>query len=427
MWRILYSLLAYCIAPLIPLRLLYKARRNPAYRSDWVQRFHIGDLPRAQARLWVHAVSVGEVVAASSIIRELLRRHPQYRLMLTTTTPTGREEALRRFGDTVDHRFLPIDLPHLMAALVRRLQPSLLIVIETELWPNLFAACQHQGVPVLLANARLSERSFSRYQRVGRLARQTLALVDVIAARAQADAERLLALGALPERLRVVGNTKWDMEPGPPSRPPAVTLPSDRPIWMAASTHEGEESLILDVHRQLLRSHPDALLVIAPRHPERFATVEALCLNAGLATGLRSKGPPTAAQAVWLADSMGELGHWFPQATFAFMGGSLVPVGGHNPLEPAAHGIPVLTGPHIGNFVEVYAALAPGALTVADAGELLAGARALLADPDDRRRRGQLLLDCVSRHAGAAARVCDLADTLIGEATTTRQRVGAPQ
>ena len=413
MWRITYSLLAYLMAPLVPLRLLHKARRNPAYLHDWQQRLRIGRLPEAPARLWVHAVSVGEVVAATAVVRELLRRHPQHRLLLTTTTPTGREEALRRFGDSVDHRFLPIDLPHLMTALVRGLRPSLLIVIETELWPNLFAACRQHAVPVLLANARLSERSFRRYQRVGRLARQTLAMVDAIAARADADAERLLALGASPERLRVVGNTKWDMDPGQSSGSPAVALPADRPIWMAASTHDGEETLLLEVHRQLLSRHPEALLVIAPRHPERFAAVQSLCLSVGLGTGRRSEGPPTPEQAVWLADSMGELAQWFPQVAFTFMGGSLVPVGGHNPLEPAVHGIPVLTGPHIDNFAEVYAALGPGAGIVSDTRQLLTHALALFADPDERQCRGQVLLDCVQRHTGAAARVCDWADTLI--------------
>ena len=409
MWRTGYSILLYLLWPLIAVRLLWRARRNPAYLQRWRERFTAGPPMSVRPRLWVHAVSVGEVVAASPLIRALFARFPDHAVLVTTTTPTGSAEVQRRFGDRIEHRYLPVDLPHLAGAVVRRINPHLLMVMETELWPNLYAACRREGVPVMLVNARLSARSLDGYRRVRPLVAQALRSVTALAARSEEDARRFLALGADEARLQVTGNLKYDL-PAPSDEPrfSAGVTGGDRPVWIAASTHEGEDEQVLAAHAALRRHMPDALLILVPRHPERFDAVARLCGESGFAVARRSrKETPDAGTAVWLGDTMGELPDLFPLARVAFMGGSLVPTGGHNPLEAAVHRVPVLTGPHVFNFREVFDGLleAGGARVVADADALADALMVWLNDREECSRRGQAAAGVVEANRGALGRV----------------------
>ncbi|MBK1692925.1 3-deoxy-D-manno-octulosonic acid transferase [Ectothiorhodospira mobilis] len=382
-----YTWLLRLLLPVLLLRLLWRGRRQPAYRRRLGER--LGFAPRLEPRarrLWVHAVSVGEVIAAVPLIRAWQARFPEDAVLVTTTTPTGMEEVRRRLGGAVDHRYLPLDLPGAVRRFLGRCPADRLLVMETELWPNLYRACRRRGVPVMLVNARLSARSCRGYARLRPLLRATLADAALIAARGPEDAGRFRALGAPPGRVGVAGNIKYDLTLSAAVRQAARDLRralGPRPVWIAASTHEGEEERVLEAHARLRRRRPDALLILVPRHPERFDAVARLCQGAGWSMMRRSAGGlPGAEAAVWLGDTMGELATLCGAADGAFLGGSLVPVGGHNPLEPAAHGVPVITGPHVFNFEAVYADLeaAGGVRRVADATELAGALVALLGD-----------------------------------------------
>ena len=409
MARLLYSLGLYALLPFLPLRLLYRGLRNPAYLRGWPQRLgFLGRRPPAGG-VWVHAVSVGEVQAAAPVVEALLARGEG--VVLTTMTPTGARQARRLFGEGVFHAFLPYDLPGAGRRFLAAVRPRLGVIMETEIWPNLLAACRRAGVPVVLANARLSARSARRYARVGALVRPALQGLEAVLAQGRDDARRFRALGVPPARLRVTGNLKYDLRLNPSALEEGELLRSrwgDRPVWIAASTHEGEEAAALAAHRRLRQALPQALLVLVPRHPERFARAAQLCARAGLEVARRSRGEvPQAGTAVYLGDTLGELPALYAAAQVAFVGGSLVPVGGHNLLEPAALGLPLLCGPHVFNFAEIARRLRrAGALrVVADAGELASEVEWLLRDPVLRAARGEGGRALVEREAGAAARV----------------------
>lgn len=386
MARILYSLFFVLCLPLILGRLLYRAWRAPAYARRWSERFAIGGDLRPGG-IWVHAVSVGEAIAAAPMVRELLKRHPQLPITLTCMTPTGSEQIRKLFGDQVGHAYLPYDLPWLQRRLVRRLQPRIAIIMETELWPNMVAECKRAGVPVVLANARLSERSARGYQRVSPLVGPMFAALDWLAVQSAAEAERFIALGARQEALAVTGSIKFDL------KPPAAVLEGaaqwrsqwgQRPVWIAASTHAGEDEIILQAHQQILKQHPQALLILVPRHPERFDGVARLVQQSGLSLVRRSSGAqPAAGDQVFLGDSMGELLQFYACADVAFVGGSLIAGGGHNYLEPAALGVPVLSGPHRFNFTEISDLLeqAGALIEVADADGMAGQVSQWLRDP----------------------------------------------
>ncbi|WP_018232653.1 lipid IV(A) 3-deoxy-D-manno-octulosonic acid transferase [Thioalkalivibrio thiocyanodenitrificans] len=418
MWRATYSILLYLLLPLIAARLLWRARRNPAYLRRWGERFRPGPPMPARPRLWLHAVSVGEVAAAVPLVEALRLRFPDHAVLVTTTTPTGSAEVCRRFGAQVEHRYLPVDLPRLTRRFVRRVNPRLLIVMETELWPNLYAACRSLDVPVMLVNGRLSEQSLKGYRRVRPLVAATLRCVSALAARSDADARRFCELGADAARVRVPGNVKYDLRSPANGNSAVPPRPApDRPVWIAASTHEGEEQRVLSVHRSVRERIPDALLILVPRHPERFEAAARLCGQAGLPAARRSRGEtPAAETAVWLGDTMGELQDLFGRADVAFMGGSLVPAGGHNPLEAAVHALPVLTGPHVFNFGDVFDALqqAGGARVVPDDAALTREVIALLGDAGDRARRGEAAARVVAVNRGAVARVADWVEEIVG-------------
>ncbi len=418
--RALYSLLLYALTPLVLLRLAYRGLQAPAYWRRWPERFGwISALP-AQPRIWIHAVSVGETQAALPLVQTLRERYPNHALLITTTTPTGSRRVRDLFGPEVEHVYLPYDLPGAVARFLVASKPSIALVMETELWPNLFRACALRGIPVLVMNARLSERSCVGYQRVAGLTASTLADVTHLAVQGEPDAERFRRLGAAPETISVCGSIKFELEQPPSIREQAAVLRREfgveRPVWIAASTHEGEDSKVLDAFDQLRALLPDALLVLVPRHPERFTSVAQLCRGRGYALVARTDGAAcTPSTQVFIGDTMGELPLFFAASDVAFMGGSLVEVGGHNLLEPAALGLPVVFGPHVFNFEEISERLleAGAAKQVRDAVQLAATVADWLRDANVRYEVGQRGRAFVEQNRGARERMLELIAPLL--------------
>ncbi|MCP5159103.1 MAG: lipid IV(A) 3-deoxy-D-manno-octulosonic acid transferase [Gammaproteobacteria bacterium] len=406
--RLLYSGFLYLLSSLALLRLYWRGRRDPGHRQRWRERF--GWIPHLPSGgLWIHAVSMGEVRAALPLIRALLGRYPERPLLVTTTTLTGSRQVQEALGDRVRHVYAPYDLPGAVRRFLHRTHPQLAIIMETELWPNLLRQCAINEIPVLIANARLSERSARGYARIRGLTASMLRDITLVAAQAEADAERFRALGA--PRVEVVGNLKYDLqlpdhllEQGRQLR--REYLGEQRPVWIAASTHAGEDELILEALIQVRSDWPDSLLVLIPRHPERFDSVATLCRQKNFNIVRRKEQraclPETA---IFLGDSMGELLLFYAAVDLAFVGGSLVPTGGHNVLEPALLGLPVLFGPHMFNFTEAATRLleAEAAWRIADARELAAAVSRLFADPRLGREAGQRGCQVVERHRGALA------------------------
>ncbi|PYC29565.1 3-deoxy-D-manno-octulosonic acid transferase [Aquipseudomonas alcaligenes] len=411
--RTLYTLILHLALPFIFLRLLWRAWRAPAYGKRIGERLAIGLPAFRTGGIWVHAVSLGESIAAAPLIRELLARHPELPITVTCMTPTGSERIQALFGSRIQHCYLPYDLPWACARFLGRLQPRLAVIMETELWPNHIHACHRRGIPVALANARLSERSARGYARFSRLTAPMLAELSLIAVQTAAEAERFRQLGARPERVEVTGSIKFDLSVDPELPHRAAELrgawgAAQRPLWIAASTHAGEDEVILAAHRQLLAERPDALLILVPRHPERFTQVFELCRREGFTTLRRSTGEALAADVqVLVGDTLGELLFLYALADLAFVGGSLVANGGHNLLEPAALGKPLLAGPHLFNFLEIAAQLreAGDLLEVADAGQLHAALRRLFANPTEAARRAEAGLGVLRANQGALARL----------------------
>lgn len=419
--RYLYNLLIYIAAPVAFLAQAWRGVRDPSYRERRRERFGFGQRIEGGS-IWVHAVSVGEVQAAAPLVRALLARYPATRLVLTTVTPTGAARARLLFGDAIELRYVPFDLPGSVRRFFDRIGPRVAIIIETELWPNLYAECGRRAVPLVLASARISPRSVRRYRLLVPLFREALSHGIVIGAQSEADAERFRSIGASPARTHVTGNIKFDFEldgavPGR-GRAWREAQAAARPIWVAGSTHEGEEAIVLDAHAKLCVSHPGALLVLVPRHPNRFTEVAALLDQRGVAWVSRSDGAPVVASTkVVLGDTMGELMMFYAAADVAFVAGSLVPVGGHNLLEPAAVGVPILTGPHNFNGEDIYRKLveAGAVLTVDDARSLAAQLAWLLSDPSRRGALGELGRRAVEDNRGALDRLLALAFPILDE------------
>lgn len=418
--RTLYTLLFHLGLPLLAVRLWLRARKAPAYGQRLGERFAYRLPPMQPGGIWVHAVSVGESIAAAPMIRQLLLRHPELPITVTCMTPTGSEriQALFAGEPRIQHCYLPYDLPWASGRFLDHVRPRLAVIIETELWPNHIHECARRGIPVALANGRLSERSARGYARFSRLTAPMLAEMSLLAVQTQVEAERFLALGARPECVQVTGSIKFDLNVDPTVPIRAARLreqwqASERPVWIAASTHEGEDEVILAAHRQLLASHADALLILVPRHQERFASMHGLCKAQGFTTVQRSLDQPvTAATQVLLGDTMGELLFLYALADIAFVGGSLVANGGHNPLEPAALAKPVLSGPHMFNFLEIGAMLREaGALVeVDDAQGLATAVRQWIELPRDAVRSGEAGLAVMRANQGALKRLLDALD-----------------
>lgn len=410
--RRLYSLLLYLLVPWVLLRLARLGLRNRGYWQRWRERF--GRVPAragSAALVWVHAVSVGEVQAARPLVDGLQRRFPKLEVLVTTTTPTGAAMVARAFGAGVQHLYFPYDLPGAVHRFLDRVHPGLLVLVETELWPNLLGACAERGVPVALVNARMSARSCAGYRLAGRLVRRSLDLLQLVAAQSAADAERLIALGARAPVVTVTGSVKFDMRTPASVREQAEplrrSLGIDRPVLVAASTHPGEEAIVLEAFVQVRARFPAALLILVPRHPERGPRVLEQCRAEGLRVVARSAGADVAGADVLVGDTLGELALFYAAGDVAFVGGSLVPVGGHNVLEPAAAGLPILTGPHVFNFAAVTEPLtACGALVFVDgAAALAARVSGYFGDAASRARAAEAARAVVEANRGAADRV----------------------
>jgi len=410
--RFIYSVLFYVLTPLILGRMAWRGRHEPAYRQRWRERF--GCYPAtfpSQGVIWFHAVSVGESEAAFPLIRAMIRRFPENPILVTTTTPTGSARVKAVLGDAVAHVYLPYDLPDAVARFLGYFRPRLAVIMETEIWPNLFHACADRGIPVSIVNARLSERSAKGYARLGGFTRKTLAQVSLIAAQTQADADRFLAVGARQETVAVTGNIKYDFElPEDYFQQAAIlreSLFGERHVWIAASTHEGEEAMVLRAFARLRGQFPELMLVLVPRHPPRFDRVANLCLAERFKLARRSLGEDAENADVFLLDTLGELRLFYAASDSAFVGGSLVPVGGHNVLEPALAGVPVLFGPHMFNFEEAGRRLleAGGAVRVNDGDVLAQLVGDLLQDTDRSKRMGERGRVFVEAGRGALARV----------------------
>ena len=425
MLRFIYAVLTYLLTPVLIAHLYWRSIQNPAYRHRIGERFGRSGPDIDGPSIWIHAVSVGEVQAAATLIRALLKRYPDRQLIVTTMTPTGAERVHDLFGDSVMHRYVPYDL----ASAVRRFfdwaKPDLVIIIEKEIWPNLFRECGLRKIPLVLASARISTRSARRYRHLVGLFRETLSHGILIAAQSDVDAQRFLSLGVSPQRIHVTGNIKYDFELDPlvsgRGREFRARHAPGRPIWVAASTHGDEEQIVLAAHQQILDSFADALLLLVPRHPERFAQVATLIDKSGLAGVTRSSGLAcTASDSVFLGDSMGELMTFYAASDVAFVGGSLIPrVGGHNLLEPAALGLPLLTGPYFFNAPDIAnLMIADGAAQVIVAADEIAECVVeLFRNPHERQRRGGAGQKVVDNNRGTLSRILDLIEPLMVRAS----------
>lgn len=421
--RTLYTLLFHLGLPLVALRLFLRARKAPAYGQRVAERFAIKLPPMRQGGIWVHAVSVGESIAAAPMVRALLKAYPELPITVTCMTPTGSERIRALFADEprIQHCYLPYDLPWAAARFLDHVRPRLGVIMETELWPNHIHQCAKRGIPVALANARLSARSARGYGRFAKLTRPMLAEMSLIAAQTETEAERFRSLGARPECVQVTGSIKFDLKLDEQLLPRARQLreqwqASQRPVWIAASTHEGEDAQVLEAHRRLLQVHADALLILVPRHPERFNAVHALCAEQFATVRRSSAELVTDATQVLLGDTMGELLFLYALADIAFVGGSLMPTGGHNPLEPAALALPVISGPHVFNFLDISAMLKDaGALQSVDDSQALAAAVQRLVElPQDAKRMGEAGRAVMQANQGALQHLLDGLARLLG-------------
>jgi 3-deoxy-D-manno-octulosonic-acid transferase len=432
--RLLYSALWWLALPLVLARLWLRGRQEPGYRQHWGERLGFyGRRQRSAAEagpvFWVHAVSVGETRAAEPLVDALLAAYPAGRIVLTHMTPTGRATGKALFakhGARLVQAYLPYDTGTMVGAFIRHFRPSLCLLMETEVWPNLIATCGRRGVPVALVNARLSARSLRKALRLGGLMRDAARGITLVAAQTEADAERVASLGVA--RVAVTGSIKFDVQVPAAALDTGAALRAAigaRPVLLCASTREGEEELILDAWQRL--AAPPGLLLLVPRHPQRFDAVAAMVAARGLTLQRRSQlalpgATLDAGVQVLLGDSMGEMFAYYAACDCAFVGGSLLPLGGQNLIEPCALGKPVLIGPHTFNFALVTedAIAAGGAVLVADADALMAGAARLLNDGAARNAMGQRALGFANQHRGATQRTLALLPPLLAAQPASR-------
>lgn len=412
--RILYTLLLYLLLPFTPLKLLWRGIRQPAYLQHWAERYGFYGQPVKRPLIWLHCVSVGETRAAAPLVAELRKRYPEHQILLTHATPTGREAGEQLFGDSVERAYLPYDVPGAMGRFLNHFQPELGLLMETELWFNLIVACKQRHIPLLLVNARLSQKSAHGYAKIAQLSAQGLRGLTAIAAQTEQDAVRLQSLGA--NNVEVMGNLKFDIAP------PADTIEQgkklralfgkSRPVFLAASTREGEEIMILEAIGAA--QIPQLLTIIVPRHPQRFDEVGKLLTKRGIAFIRRSALPTSNemnACEVMLGDSMGELFTYYAACDVAFIGGSLLPFGGQNLIEACIMGKPVLVGPHTYNFelATEQAIAVCAAWQVSDSADLAAALQRLFGNEKTRQSMGLAALKFSSSASGAAQHIADLA------------------
>ena len=418
--RFVYAIVTYLVMPVYAAYWIARGLGNRSYRDRFGQRFGFGYPPIPGGSIWIHAVSVGEVQAAVPLVNALAKQFPDRRLLVTTVTPTGAERVQALFGDSVQHCYIPFETPYAVTRFFNNVQPDIALILETEIWPNLYHECGQRDIPLILVSARISPKSVDNYRRFLPLFRQTLSYGIVIAAQSASDAERFKRLGAAPERTWITGNIKFDIE-----------LPNDllergdnfrrdnfegRPVWVAASTHEREEEQVLYAHEMVRKQFPNALLVLVPRHPERFAAVRNLLHKQGLNFVARTDGVPcTADTEVYLGDTMGDVPMFYAAANVAFVGGSLVPIGGHNLLEPAALGRPVVTGPHLFHTQDIADKFEKlgASIAVNNAGQLGAAVADLFADEATAIDIGNRGRQIVQQNKGALDRLLKLLQPLL--------------
>ncbi len=415
--RVFYSCLFYLLIPFILLRLLWRGIKAPAYRCRWRERFALYNIKFPQGVIWFHAVSVGEAEALFPLIRKIQKQHPDAKLLITTTTPTGSARVKTVMQETVAHVYLPYDIPDAVNRFMRCFKPKLAVIMETEIWPNLFVYCGKNDIALYIINARLSEKSSRGYQKIPSLVHPALAAINLIATQTQDDAERFIAIGADNEKVLTLGNIKFDVEIPQTTIAQGLQIKADlfrgRFVWMIASTHKDEEAIFLEIYKEIKQKIPELLLVIVPRHPERFADVKKQCEQFQLAVVMRTAGDRVFTETdVYLVDTMGELKMLYAASDVAFVGGSMVPRGGHNILEAAAVGVPVMFGPYMVNFKEIARGVLShkAAIQCQNKDELINSIVALYEQPVYRNALAEKGMEFVRQNQGAIARICEVLD-----------------
>ncbi|TAN67888.1 MAG: 3-deoxy-D-manno-octulosonic acid transferase [Methylobacter sp.] len=413
--RTFYSCLFYLLIPFILIRLVWRSLKAPDYRYRWNERFGFYNRKFVQDVIWFHAVSVGEAEALFALAKQIQRHYPDAALLITTTTPTGSARVKAVMKESVVHVYLPYDIPGAVNRFMQCFKPRIAVIMETEIWPNLFACCGKNEIPLYIINARLSEKSARGYQKISALIAPALAQVKVIAAQTQDDASRFIAIGAKSETVRVLGNIKFDIEVSNEIIEQGLQLKvglfGGRFVWLIASTHKDEEAIFLEIYKNIKQEIPELLLVIVPRHPERFGEVSKLCELYRLAVVRRTSGEACPRHIdVYLADTMGELKMLYAAADAAFVGGSMVPVGGHNILEAATVGTPVLFGPYMANFKDIAQGVLRqnAAVQCRDSNEIIRAIIALHANSAYRQSLAEKGRAFVRQNQGAIARVFGL-------------------
>lgn len=412
--RYIYTVLFYLALPFALIRLWWRGRHVPDNRKRWAERF--GFCPfHLDNCIWVHTVSVGETIAAAPLIKSLQKSYQDVPIVVTNMTVTGAARVKAIFGDQVLQTFIPYDVPDAVARFLDRIHPKVAVMMETEIWPNLFAACKQRHIPIVIINARLSEKSAQGYKKAGALTRDMLSAVHGLASQGKTDAERFVELGLANDKIVITGNLKFDLDISPDLIAKGLELRQqlgvERLIWIAASTHPTEEEIILSAHRMILQNHPNALLILVPRHPDRFDTVAQLCEQQGFQWARRSRGDLCHSQTnLYLADTMGELLLLYSAADIAFVAGSFAQIGGHNMLEPAALHKPILTGPILFNFADISKMLidAKGMMVVNNANELAIQIQRMFNDSALRQTMGENAYQVIAANRGALAKQIEL-------------------
>jgi 3-deoxy-D-manno-octulosonic-acid transferase len=422
--RYLYTLLFYTLLPFLFLRLLWRSKKMPAYRHNWQQRLGYSGIQLPQC-IWIHAVSLGETVAVTPLVYELKKCYPHLPIVMTNMTPTGAARVKAEFGDSVYQCYIPYDIPGFLRRLIKSINPVVAIILETELWPNMLTVLDQQAIPVIVLNARLSEKSCNAYQRIPGTIKQMLSLIKVMAIQTDQELERFKQLGLSVSQGVVTGNLKFDLslpkkliEQGQALR---LQIGADRPVWIAASTHEGEEQFILAAHQTLLKTYPHLLLILVPRHPDRFDAIFELVLKHDANAARRSKHEPCdATTQIYLGDTTGELMLLYACSDIVFMGGSLVKVGGHNMLEPALLSKAIVTGPYLHNFTDTSQQLIAerGLMIAQNAEELTVMVCQLIESVSERHKMGANARLVLERNRGALDRQLALIKQVIDSIDT---------
>ena len=420
--RFLYTVIYYLVMPFVLIRLLWRSRHAADYRKRWSERFgYITPITQGKT-IWIHAVSVGETLAAIPLVKSLIKKyHRDYQFIVTTTTPTGSALVTKHLHNLVTHVYAPFDVPSVVLRFLKRSRVALCVIMETEMWPNLLTICHKQHIPIILANGRLSERSCLRYQLIPSLTKQMLGTYHTVATQGVLDGERYLQLGLDPKKLVVAGNIKFDVhipdeliQQGKNIR---EQIGIERRVFIAASTHDGEEAIILNAFKKIRAEIPTLFLIVAPRHPDRFQKIADLCRQTQFHISTRSQPSPiTQNTDILLVDTIGELQMIYAAADIAFVGGSLVSIGGHNLIEPAALGLPILTGPHLYNFTEISKLLqnAGAAQIVMDASGIADAVIALCSAKELREKIGKCAQETIEANRGALKKHMECIERCLG-------------